>query len=185
MIRRLQLKIKTVWYKRVKRLHDRIAVFIYDFDGVMTDNRVLLRQDGLETVQVTRADGLGVDMIRRLGIKQMIVSTETNPVVTQRARKLRIDAVAGCSDKKDYIDSYCAREGIGFENVLYVGNDLNDLEAMQHAGFSLAPKDAHPLIRKTADFVTEAKGGEGVIKELADWLMSEYKWQWQNTRNGS
>lgn len=176
MIKRIHTKIRIIWFKHIKKLHKKIVVLIYDFDGVMTDNKVLLSQDGIELVQVTRADGLGVDMIRNLGIKQMILSTETNPVVGKRAEKLRIDAVTGCKDKKEYIDSYCAKEGITFENVLYVGNDLNDLEAMQNAGFSLAPKDAHPLIRKTADLVTCAKGGQGVIKELAEWLVGEYKW---------
>jgi len=145
-----------------------LDLIVYDFDGVMTDNRVLVFQDGSEAVVVNRADGLGVDRFRSLGIPQLILSTETNPVVKARATKLRIEVIASCDNKKLTLKDYCAQEGFSLSKVAYVGNDLNDLEVMKAVGFPVAPADAHPEIIKVAKLVTEAKGGEGVIKELSE-----------------
>ena len=148
-----------------------IDLIVYDFDGVMTDNRVIVFQDGTEAVVVNRADGLGVDRFRELGIPQLILSTETNPVVKARAAKLRIELIASCKDKKLALKNYCAQNGYDLNKVMYIGNDLNDLEVMRIVGFPIAPADAHPKIKKIAKLVTEAKGGEGVVKELSDYLI--------------
>ncbi len=147
-----------------------IDLIVYDFDGVMTDNRVIVFQDGTEAVIVNRADGLGVDCFRGLGIPQLILSTETNPVVKSRATKLRLEVITSCKDKKIALESYCAQNGYDLNKVMYIGNDLNDLEVMEIVGFSVAPTDAHPKIKKIAKLVTKAKGGEGVVKELYDYM---------------
>ena len=147
-----------------------IDLIVYDFDGVMTDNRVIVFQDGTEAVIVNRADGLGVDRFRGLSIPQLILSTETNPVVKARAGKLRLKVIASCKDKKIALENYCTQNGYDLTRVLYVGNDLNDLEVMRIVGFPVAPADAHPEIRKVAKLITEAKGGEGVVKELSDYM---------------
>jgi len=148
-----------------------INLIVYDFDGVMTDNRVIVFQDGTEAVIANRADGLGVDRFRNLGIPQMILSTETNPVVKARAAKLHLEVIASCKDKKLALENYCTQNGYDLTRVLYVGNDLNDLEVMKIVGFPVAPADAHPKIKKVAKLITEVKGGDGVVKELSDYLM--------------
>ena len=145
-----------------------IKLMVYDFDGVMTDNRALQFQDGTEGVWVNRADGWGVDQIRKMHIPQLIISTETNTVVAARAKKLKIEVIHGSGDKKADLLDYCNRMQIELSGVLYVGNDVNDLEAMQMVGFPVAPADAHPSIIAIAKHVTRAKGGEGVIKELSE-----------------
>ncbi len=145
-----------------------IDLIVYDFDGVMTDNRVIVFQDGTEAVIANRADGLGVDYFRDLSIPQLILSTETNPVVKARAAKLRIEVIFSCKDKKLALENYCAQKKYDLNKVIYIGNDLNDLEVMKVVGFPVAPADAHPEIMKVAKLVTRAKGGEGVIKELSD-----------------
>ena len=147
-----------------------IKLMVYDFDGVMTDNRALQLQDGTEAVLVSRADGWGVDQIRKTGIPQLILSTEKNPVVAARARKLNIEVIHGSGDKKSDLLSYSNRMQIDLSAILYVGNDVNDLEAMQAVGFPVAPADAHPSIIAIAKHVTRAKGGEGVIKELSEYV---------------
>jgi len=152
-----------------------IDLIVYDFDGVMTDNRAIVFQDGTEAVVVNRADGLGVDRFRDLGIPQLILSTETNPVVKARAAKLCLEVIASCKNKKIALENYCAQNGYDLTRVLYVGNDLNDLEVMRIVGFPVAPADANPEIRKVAKLTTEAKGGEGVVKELADYLCDRIK----------
>ena len=153
---------------KIKRIPvNTVALIVYDFDGVMTDNRVFVLQDGTEAVVANRSDGLGVEKIRSMGIPQMILSTETNPV-RARAAKIKLDVISGCQNKKETLSSYCAEKGYDLKRVLYVGNDINDLEAMKMVGFPVAPSDAYPDIIRIACMVTRAKGGEGVVRELSE-----------------
>lgn len=152
---------------------DQIKLIVYDFDGVMTDNRVHVSQHGEESVTCNRADGLGVNTIKSMGISQVILSTETNDVVQQRASKLGLKAIHGSDDKSVSLFSYCNNLGIDMGSVLYVGNDMNDYEVMQRVGFAVCPSDAHPEVRKISDLCTKAMGGGGVIRELADWLSAD------------
>lgn len=152
---------------------DDIDLIIYDFDGVMTDNRAIVMQDGTEAVIVNRADGLSVDYIRKKNIPQMILSTESNPVVKARAKKLKIDVIQNCDNKKTALLKLCKEKGYDLAKVVYVGNDLNDIEAMKIVGYPIAPADAHPDIIDIASFVTKAKGGEGVVRELADKILTK------------
>ena len=150
-------------------------LIVYDFDGVMTDNRVIVSQDGTEAVIVNRADGLGVDYLRKEGIPQMILSTESNPVVNARAKKLRIDLIQNCGDKKETLSKVCKEKGYDLAKVIFVGNDLNDLEAMKIVGYPVAPADAHPRTLDISVLVTKAKGGKGVVRELADIILNYKK----------
>ncbi|WP_147822649.1 KdsC family phosphatase [Salidesulfovibrio onnuriiensis] len=151
-----------------------IRLVVYDFDGVMTDNRVLVREDGMESVMCNRSDGLGIGMIRRLGVEQVILSTEENPVVLVRARKIRLEAVHGCADKQAGLHELAKDRGVPLDQILYVGNDTNDLQAMRLAGIAVAPADSHPEILAVAHHVTSARGGYGVIRELADLFIKAY-----------
>ena len=150
-----------------------IDLIVYDFDGVMTDNRVIVFQDGTEAAIVNRADGFGVERLRALGIPQLILSTETNPVVKARATKLGLELIASCNDKKVALMGYCEQNDYDLQKVLYVGNDLNDLEVMKIVGFPVTPADAHIDIKSLAKLVTKAKGVEGVIKEISDLLIAK------------
>lgn len=154
-------KIQTILSKDVD-------LIVYDFDGVMTDNRVMIFQDGVEAVIVNRADGWGVDRLRIKGIPQLILSTETNFVVKARATKLRVEVIASCKNKEITLKNYCKQKGYDLNKTIYVGNDLNDMEVMKIVGFPIAPADAHPGIKSLVKLVTKAKGGEGVIRELLD-----------------
>lgn len=146
---------------------------VYDFDGVMTDNRVLVLQDGTEAVFANRSDGWGTEQLRNAGYRQIILSTESNPVVSARAKKLQIEVLHGSDDKARDLTAYCKLHGIDLQNVLYVGNDVNDLDAMRMVGFPVAPADAHPYVLKIAKHVTKARGGEGVIKEVSEILLAQ------------
>ncbi len=147
---------------------EQIELVVYDFDGVMTDNRVLVDQEGTEAVVVNRGDGLAVAELRRMKVPQIILSTEKNPVVARRAEKLRIPCIQGSSDKKDTLIKHLKKHNINREQVIYFGNDINDREVMQWVGISIAPADAHPAIRKIADLILTSRGGEGVIREFLD-----------------
>lgn len=148
-----------------------IKLLVYDFDGVMTDNKVYIDQEGQEMVQVSRADGLGVEEIRKLGIEQMILSSEENPVVAARARKLGLNCLHGIKDKGKALGEYCMEEGISLETVAYVGNDINDLEAMRIAGISFCPQDGHPIIKDLSSYVLKTPGGGGIAREIFDLIL--------------
>ncbi|MEE5989986.1 MAG: 3-deoxy-D-manno-octulosonate 8-phosphate phosphatase KdsC [Firmicutes bacterium ADurb.Bin354] len=144
-----------------------IKLIVYDFDGVMTDNHVFVDENGKETVMVNRGDGWGVNMIRALGIRQVIISTEVNPVVEKRANKLKLDVIHGVDDKRITLIKYCEQEGIDLQDVMYIGNDLNDYEAMNVVGVKGVPADAEPEVKKIADWVSRKNGGDGVVRDLA------------------
>lgn len=149
-----------------KRMFENLKLIIYDFDGVMTDNRVMVNQDGVESVMVSRGDGYGVSRIKKMGIEQVIISTETNPVVKRRAEKIKIDVIHGVANKKDIVKEYCEKKGYHPEEVMFIGNDLNDYDAMMCVGIKGAPKDAEEEILAIADWISTKNGGYGVIREL-------------------
>ena len=152
----------------------KIKLIVYDFDGVMTDNKVYVDQDGKEAVQVNRGDGLGISEIKKLGIEQIIISTEKNLVVMKRAEKLGIGCMQGIENKKAALIDYCENYNFYLQNVAYVGNDINDKEVMGIVGTTYCPLDAHKSIQDISDNILKTKGGDGVIRELLD-LINKYK----------
>jgi YrbI family 3-deoxy-D-manno-octulosonate 8-phosphate phosphatase len=154
--------------RRIKK--EDVALIIYDFDGVMTDNRVFVFKDGQEAVLVNRSDGLAVRAIKQMGIRQIIVSTETNAIVAARARKLQIPFIRAVDDKRKVVEKYLRRNRIKKEKVIFVGNELNDKSAMKFVGIAIAPSDGHPDVKKISQVVLSAKGGHGVVRELLDLL---------------
>lgn len=162
------MKDMTELQKQLKNL----KLIIYDFDGVMTDNRVMVDQDGKESVIVNRGDGYGVSRIKELGIEQVIISTERNQVVRRRAEKLGIDVIHNVEDKKTTVAAYCMEKGYDLSHVMFVGNDLNDYDAMMSVGVKGAPADAEEEILVVADWISEARGGYGVIRQLYRTLQS-------------
>ena len=147
---------------------DNIEAFVFDFDGVMTNNLVYLDQNGTEWVSCSRADGLAFDVLRKLQKSAYILSTEKNAVVTARANKLQITALQGVDDKVKGIKELAVREGFDLENILYVGNDLNDYSVMQLCGFTACPSDSHEAIKSISTIVLRTKGGCGVVRELLE-----------------
>jgi len=147
-------------------MKNQIKLIIYDFDGVMTNNKVYVDQKGNEMVQVSRADGLGISEIKKLGIEQIIISTEKNPVVTKRAEKLGIKCLQGIDNKKSALLEYCAETKISIQNVAFVGNDINDLDAMEIVETTFCPSDSHESIKKLSSYSLQSKGGEGVVREI-------------------
>jgi len=152
-----------------------LKLIFYDFDGVMTDNKVYVDQLGKEMVQVNRADGLGISLIKKLGIEQVIISTETNQVVSKRAEKLKIKCLQGINNKSVCIEQFCSKNNFNLINTGYVGNDINDLEAMKMAGVSFCPSNSHPDIIKISRNILKKKGGDGVIRELYDLIKQNYE----------
>ena len=155
---------------------------IFDFDGVFTNNKVYLDENGKESIICDRADGLAFDMLRKFqkkyywDIEYFILSKESNPVVRQRADKLKIQVFNGISHKEIFIKNYLLKRFGNFDQskkgVLYLGNDLNDLSAVRLSGFSIAPSDAHKLIRENVDLILSRKGGEGFVRQVIEKIMN-------------
>ena len=145
-----------------------VDLFVYDFDGVMTDNTALLLPDGSEAVVVNRSDGLAVAKFKAMGVGQYIISTEENLIVSARAQKLGIPVLQAVENKAECLAGLLADLRVDSERTAFVGNDLNDLQAMQMVGLPIAPNDAYGQIKSIAAIVTQASGGRGVIRELLD-----------------
>ncbi|HSV43932.1 MAG TPA: HAD hydrolase family protein [Candidatus Bathyarchaeia archaeon] len=141
-----------------------ISLIVYDFDGVFTNNQVLVLEDGREAVWCSRSDGWAIVQMRKQGMRQIILSTETNRVVRARAKKLGIEVRQSIENKKDALNTLCNELGCDLKRVVYIGNDVNDLDAMGVVGFPLAPCDAHEKILALAKGVIPKKGGDGVIR---------------------
>ncbi|MEU5436657.1 acylneuraminate cytidylyltransferase [Streptomyces sp. NPDC020719] len=148
-----------------------VDAVVLDFDGTQTDDRVLIDADGRELVAVHRGDGLGIAALRRAGLKLLILSTEQNPVVAARARKLKIPVLHGIDRKDLALKQWCEEAGIDPARVLYAGNDVNDLPCFSLVGWPVAVADAHDSVRAAARAVTATPGGEGAIREIAAWLL--------------
>lgn len=157
---------------RAHALPDPIDAVIFDFDGVFTDNRVLVGDDGREAVLCDRGDGMGISLLRSTKIPLLILSKEQNPVVARRADKLRLECLHGIDDKPAALDAWLSERGLRWEQTIFVGNDVNDVECMGRAGCAACPADAHPSARSVADIALSAAGGRGAVRELCDLILA-------------
>lgn len=146
----------------------RLGAVVFDFDGVMTDDRVLVFEDGREAVFCSRSDGLGLERLKTLGLPILVISKETNKVVAARCRKLAIECVQSANDKLPVLEAWAHVNGLGLEQIVYVGNDINDLACLQAVGCGVAPADARPEAKAAARLLLDADGGEGAVREIAD-----------------
>jgi len=145
-----------------------VEAFVFDFDGVLTDNKVYLNQDGKEMISCSRADGLAFDVLHKLQKSAYILSTEKNPVVTARAEKLKIPAIHGIKNKVDGIKQLAEKESLNLRSTLYIGNDLNDYRVMQICGYSACPADSHQKIKEISTIILNTLGGHGIVRELLE-----------------
>jgi YrbI family 3-deoxy-D-manno-octulosonate 8-phosphate phosphatase len=156
-----------------RSLPDRIELIICDFDGVLTDNRVWTDQDGREMVAAFRSDSIHIGELRERGTDVMILSSEVNTAVAARAKKMGIQAIQGIGlkDKGRAMLQLLEQKNVKAENVIYVGNDLNDLPCFEIAGWSVAVADAYPEVIRAADHVLSKPGGHGALRELCDLIL--------------
>ena len=145
-----------------------IRLVAFDFDGVFTDNMVYVFEDGTEAVRCFRSDGIGLQKLKRAGIKTVIISTEANPVVSARARKLKIECVQDCQDKRAVLEEIAGNMDITMDEVAFVGNDINDLPCLTCVALPIVVKDAHPDVIPVARYRTKNPGGHGAVREVCD-----------------
>lgn len=163
----IELRYSRLGPKKLKE----IRMLVLDFDGVMTDNRVLLSQDGVESVFCHRGDGQGVENLVKVGVSVVVISKESSPVVAARCRKLGISCFQNAGDKLAMLKQIVKEHDVELDRVVYVGNDINDIVCIKAAGVGVAVADACPEVRASADIVTQAFGGKGAVREICDLIL--------------
>ncbi len=151
-------------------MFDKIKLIVSDFDGVMTNNKFILNQSGKESVILSRADGLGISEIRKKGYLFLVISSEKNTVVAKRCEKLGIPFYHGVADKYSILKDYAEKNSITVSEVCFVGNDINDLPCLEKVGLPIVVKDAHYSVKEVAKLVLETNGGDGVFREVFDFI---------------
>jgi 3-deoxy-D-manno-octulosonate 8-phosphate phosphatase (KDO 8-P phosphatase) len=149
-------------------LLERVRLAVFDFDGVFTDNRVWVGEDGEEMLAFSRSDGLGLRRLDEVGVGYLIVSMEQNPIVGARAAKLNADCVQGVEDKLSVLRERTERLGVSLEETAFLGNDINDAECLRAVGCAVVPADAWPEVKPLASWVLERPGGSGCVREFCD-----------------
>jgi len=152
------------------KLFRKIQLVAFDFDGVFTDNAVYVFDDGTEAVRCFRGDGMGLDKLKKAGIGTVIISTETNPVVTARSKKLGIRCIQGCDDKLNVLKSIAGEWGISLDYVAFVGNDINDLDCLKSVGLPVIVADSTEDVIPYAKVVLTNKGGNGAVREFCNMI---------------
>lgn len=149
-----------------------IRLFATDVDGVLTDAGMYYAESGDELKKFNTRDGMGIKLLQRAGLITALVTQETTKLVARRGEKLAIPEVhQGVMDKLPVLKSMAARHGMTMAEVAYMGDDINDLQALRAVGFSAAPVDALPAVRKAVTYVCRAKGGEGAVREVAEMIL--------------
>lgn len=150
----------------------KIKLLALDFDGVLTDNKVFIDETGKEMVICDRSDSLGIDLLKKKGtIDIIVISKETNKVVQQRCKKLKIECLYGINDKLATLKNALKEKNMTLEDVAFIGNDVNDLECIQESGLGVAVSDSAPKVLQIADIVTKNKGGNGAVREFIEMLL--------------
>jgi YrbI family 3-deoxy-D-manno-octulosonate 8-phosphate phosphatase len=155
-----------------RSLPSKVSLLVMDFDGVMTDNRVWVDEQGHEMVAANRSDSLGLYFLRLAGIKPLVISMETNPVVTARCKKMNVPVLQGINDKAGVLLQFLETHQIMASEVVYLGNDINDLPCFPLVGCSVAVADAEPRVLRQADLILSRTGGHGAVRELCDLLIN-------------
>lgn len=149
----------------------RIRLVLLDFDGTMTDDFISIDQDGRETVRCHRADGWGIRLLRQAGIEVLCVSSERNPVVRHRCRKLGIKVLAPVIDKGLAVRRVMQQRALTASQCAFLGNGLNDVPALQAVGWPVVVRNAHPKAKRVARQVLSVRGGEGAVLQLAEHML--------------
>ena len=150
-----------------------IKFIAFDFDGVFTDNSVYVSQDGIEMVKCSRYDGIGLKNLENKGIGKIVISSEKNPLVRTRCKKIGIECYDSVQNKFSLLQELIKNQNLNFSQVAFMGNDINDLECLSEVGLPIVVKDCHPKLLKLARYVTETLGGYGAVRVVCDHLTSQ------------
>jgi len=157
-----------------------VKIFVFDVDGVLTNGRVLLLENGLQAREMHVKDGLALQMALRQGYRVVIVSGAASEPVINRFRYLGIEEIhLGIKDKLLFMQQFLANEGMDWEQVLFMGDDLPDLGVLQQAGLSCCPADAAIEVVQASKYISASKGGEGCVRDVIEKVLRLHnKWNY-------
>ena len=167
------LEMVTPGNKR-RPIPEHVDLVVFDFDGVMTDDKVYVNQDGIEMVAANRRDGMGISLMHKAGKEMIVLSSEVNPVVKARCEKLKLPVIQGVEKKAEVLQKYLKENSINPNHVIFIGNDVNDVPCFSEVGCALVVADAHPAALRQADIILQKRGGKGAVREVCD-LLLEFK----------
>ena len=162
------LKRKTLFYGTMT-----VKMFLTDCDGTLTDGGMYYGAIGETLKKFNTRDGVGLRLLRERGIITGMITGEDSEIARKRAEKLHLDEVlTGVTDKLEAIKALCGKYGILLSETAYIGDDINDLEALAHVGIGFCPADATPQVKAAAGHITQAMGGFGAVREAAEFILS-------------
>lgn len=171
-IARLMKGQKTTASASLARALKGVRLFAMDVDGVLTDAGMYYSESGDELKKFNTHDGMGIKLLQRAGLITALITMEETKLVARRAEKLAIPEVhQGAWDKLVVLREMVARHGLTLQEAAYIGDDVNDLQALKAVGFSATPADGLPSVRQAVDYVCRKKGGEGAVREIADMIL--------------
>ena len=162
----------------VLELFKNITTFVFDVDGVLTDSTVLLLENGLQARRMHIKDGLALQIALKNGFRVVVVSGGNSKPVVERLNKLGInDVYLSVEDKKGFLDNYIKRNGLNWQELIFMGDDLPDLAAMKAAGVPACPADAVTEIKETAKYISHLNGGFGCVRDIIEKVLKvQDKW---------
>lgn len=168
--------MKTSKKADLKKKLVKIKAFLTDVDGVLTDGGMYYSPEGLVMKKYFVRDGMGSVILQRSGIETGMITSDTSPIGRARAERLKFDHIyIGIRDKCEALDEICAKKDYAYQNIAFIGDDINDIEILKRAGFSAAPADAIDEVKKVVDYICAKKGGEGAYREVVDMIMKAQK----------
>ena len=166
------IRKKAVKERLSKKQLRAIKLFATDVDGVLTDAGMYYAESGDEWKKFNTRDGMGIKMLQAQGIITAIITMEQTNMVSRRAQKLKIEEVfQGITNKAEVLSALSLKYGIPLQSMAYIGDDVNDLPALQIVGFSSAPADCVEEVRAVVDYICEKRGGEGAVREVAEKIL--------------
>jgi N-acylneuraminate cytidylyltransferase len=162
--------------QNIEKAKQKIKMFITDVDGVLTDGGMYYSEKGEILKKFNTKDGMGIEILVKNEIIPVILTKENSDIVLKRAEKLKINEVyIGVEDKLEKAGERIKKYNLSFDEVVYIGDDINDLPLLKKVGFSCCPFDAVEEVKKVVNHVCKTKGGEGVVREVVD-IVVEDKW---------
>ncbi len=156
----------------IRERASQIKLVAFDVDGVLTDGRLILGDQGEEFKSFYTQDGQGLVMLLNAGFELAIITGRQSQIVELRMRELGIKHVyQGCSDKLAVFEKILTDTGLSANQAAYMGDDLPDLPVIKRVGLGITVADAHPFIRQQADLCTQKRGGRGAVREICDLVM--------------
>ena len=159
----------TIIQKKLKK----IKLVLTDVDGVLTDGGIFYTKDGEFMKKFNTRDSMGMELLLKCGVKTVFITRENSEIVKKRVEKIKVaDLYSGITDKKLFLPEIMEKYDVEYDEIAYIGDDINDIEIMKSIAFAATPYDGNFAVKKVSHYKCKAKGGEGAFREVADLIIN-------------